>query len=83
MASAASFTAGALPAPLLAAFLSPKWITPAIVAVTIVLLFVLGSAAAQLGGASRLRGSLRVAFWGLLAMGCTILIGRWFGTVTG
>jgi vacuolar iron transporter family protein len=83
VASAASFTAGALPAPLLVAFLSPQWITPVIAAVTIVLLFVLGSVAAHLGGASRWRGALRVAFWGVLAMACTILIGRWFGTVTG
>jgi len=83
VASAASFAAGALPAPLLVAFLAPRWITAAIAAVTIVLLFVLGSVAAELGGAPRWRGALRVAFWGVLAMACTILIGRWFGTVTG
>jgi len=83
VASAASFTAGALPAVLLAAFVSPKWVTLAIVIVTVALLVVLGSVAAQLGGASRLRGALRVVFWGVLAMGCTILIGRIFGTVAG
>src|SRR5262249_54733482 len=83
LASAASFTAGALPAPLLVALISPRWITPTIVVVTIALLVVLGSAAAHLGGASRVRGALRVAFWGVIAMGCTILIGRLFGTVAG
>ena len=83
LASAASFTAGALPAPLLAAFLSPNAVTPAIVVVTIVLLVVLGSEAAQLGGASRVQGAIRVTFWGVLAMGCTILVGRLFGTVAG
>jgi VIT1/CCC1 family predicted Fe2+/Mn2+ transporter len=80
--SAASFTAGALPAPLLVALVPPGSVTIAIVLVTIVLLVALGSVAAQLGGASRLRGALRVTFWGMLAMGCTILIGRLFGTVT-
>jgi VIT1/CCC1 family predicted Fe2+/Mn2+ transporter len=83
IASAASFTAGALPAPLLVALLPPSRATPGIVVVTVLLLLVLGSVAAQLGGAPRLRGALRVAFWGVVAMGCTILIGRLFGTVAG
>jgi len=83
VASAAAFTAGALPAALLAAFLPEGWITVTIVCVTILFLAVLGSVAAQLGGASRLHGGLRVAFWGVLAMGCTILIGKLFGSVTG
>jgi VIT1/CCC1 family predicted Fe2+/Mn2+ transporter len=83
VASAASFTAGALPAPLLVALVAPRWTTVAIVTVTILLLVVLGSTAAQLGGAPPWRGALRVAFWGVIAMGCTILIGRLFGSVTG
>ena len=42
---------------------------------------VLGAVAARLGGASITRGALRVAFWGAVAMGCTAVVGRLFGTV--
>jgi len=83
VASAASFTTGAFAPVLLAALVPEGAITVAIVGVTIVLLVALGSAAASLGGAPRLRGALRVTFWGMIAMACTILIGRWFGTVAG
>jgi len=83
VASAASFTVGALPAALLAALLPEAWITATIVCLTILLLAVLGSVAAHLGGAPRWRGALRVTFWGVIAMGCTILIGKLFGSVTG
>ena len=81
IASAASFAAGATPPVILAAVLSMGILTPGIVAVTLILLFALGGVAAQLGGAPRARGALRVAFWGAVAMGCTALVGRLFGTV--
>jgi VIT1/CCC1 family predicted Fe2+/Mn2+ transporter len=48
---------------------------------TVGLLLVLGAVAARLGGASRWRGALRVAFWGAVAMVCTALVGRLFGAV--
>jgi VIT1/CCC1 family predicted Fe2+/Mn2+ transporter len=51
------------------------------VGVTLLLLLVLGNVAAHLGGAPRLRGALRVAFWGAVAMGCTAAVGRLFGAV--
>jgi VIT1/CCC1 family predicted Fe2+/Mn2+ transporter len=39
--------------------------------------------AAKVGGASIARGALRVAFWEVLAMGASALVGRLFGrTVT-
>jgi len=41
----------------------------------------LGMVAASAGGASLLKGALRVGFWGAFAMGATALIGRLFGTV--
>ena len=56
-------------------------LTVGVVGVTLVLLFVLGSLAARLGGASLLRGALRVAFWGAVAMACTAAVGRLFGAV--
>jgi VIT1/CCC1 family predicted Fe2+/Mn2+ transporter len=81
VASAASFAVGAAPPALLAALLSTKALTLVVVAVTLGLLLALGGVAARLGGASVIRGALRVAFWGAVAMGCTAAVGRLFGTV--
>ncbi len=66
---------------MLAALLPEHYLTPGIVGVTIVLLLVLGGVAAKIGGAPVAKGALRVAFWGAVAMGCTALVGRLFGTV--
>jgi VIT1/CCC1 family predicted Fe2+/Mn2+ transporter len=49
-------------------------------AATLLLLALLGATAARLGGASWLMGSLRVGFWGAVAMSATALVGRLFGT---
>ena len=81
VASATSFAVGAAPPVLLAALLPIGVLTPAVVAVTLGVLLVLGGAAARLGGASVARGAMRVAFWGAVAMGCTAAVGRLFGTV--
>jgi len=43
-------------------------------------LVMLGSLASRVGGASMLKGGLRVAFWGVAAMAATSLIGWAFGT---
>jgi vacuolar iron transporter family protein len=56
-------------------------LAPGIVAVTVVLLLLLGGVAARLGGAPLVRGAVRVAFWGAVAMGCTAVVGRLFGAV--
>lgn len=81
IASAASFAVGAAPPALLAALLPSGVLTPSIVGVTLGLLLALGGVAARLGGAPPLRGALRVAFWGAVAMGCTAAVGRLFGAV--
>ena len=47
---------------------------------TLIFLGILGSLAAQAGGASMLRGAARVTFWGMLAMAVTAGIGALFGT---
>ncbi len=80
LTSAATFAVGAaLP-------LAVAGVVPAgrlIVAVTVsslLFLALLGSVAAGAGGAGRLRGALRVTFWGALAMMLTALVGRVFGT---
>jgi VIT1/CCC1 family predicted Fe2+/Mn2+ transporter len=81
LASAAAFTVGAAPPTVLAALLPIGVVTPGVVIISLLLLLVLGSVAAHLGGASRMRGALRVAFWGAVAMGCTAVVGRLFGAV--
>jgi VIT1/CCC1 family predicted Fe2+/Mn2+ transporter len=80
-ASAASFACGAA-VPLLVTVLSPS--SALIVAVAVVsalFLAILGALAAQAGGASPLRGAVRVTFWGIVAMAVTACIGALFGTV--
>jgi VIT1/CCC1 family predicted Fe2+/Mn2+ transporter len=81
LASAASFAVGAAPPTLLTGLLPVATLPWAVVGVTLVLLVALGGVAAQLGGASVLRGAIRVAFWGAVAMATTALVGRLFGAV--
>ena len=77
--SAASFTAGGV-MPVIAAAAAPGamllWLIPLL---AIVLLTGLGATAALAGGASPLRGALRVCFWGTLAMLLTAAAGKLFG----
>lgn len=82
-ASAAAFGIGAALPVLLAAILPLSSITIGVGASSLVLLAVLGAAAARLGGAPLARGAMRVTFWGVLAMACTFLVGRLFGTSVG
>ncbi len=79
LASAGSFAVGAALPALLAAFLPLAAMSWVIVGSSILLLLALGALAAQLGGAPRWKGALRVAFWGAVAMGATALVGRLFG----
>lgn len=81
MASAASFCVGALPPLALAALWQGSDVVPVICAASIVLLSLLGAAAARIGGASVVRGALRVTIWGALALVTTWGVGRLFGTV--
>lgn len=81
LASAASFAVGAS-IPLTAAALAP--LRPLVVIVGIVslaCLAALGAISAKTGGAPVLRATVRVCFWGVLAMALTALIGRLFGAV--
>jgi len=78
LSSAVAFCAGAA-LPVATALLSPgprlHWV---VTATTIAGLLLSGAIAARLGGASMLRGALRVGFWGALAMAAANLIGRLF-----
>ena len=81
VASAASFAVGAAPPAILAALLPAEDLALAVGGVTLALLLVLGGTVARLGGAPLMRGALRVAFWGAVAMGCTAAVGRLVGSV--
>jgi VIT1/CCC1 family predicted Fe2+/Mn2+ transporter len=78
LASAGAFTIGAL-LPIAAVLLAPGGrIQLTTFAVTLAALLGSGALAAWAGGASMLRGALRVGFWGAMAMGAAALIGRLF-----
>jgi VIT1/CCC1 family predicted Fe2+/Mn2+ transporter len=81
LASAATFTIGAA-APLLLVLVAPTaYLVPIVFAGALLFLCVLGAIGAKAGGAGLLRPTLRVAFWGALAMGLTAGIGAVFGKV--
>jgi VIT1/CCC1 family predicted Fe2+/Mn2+ transporter len=80
--SAASFALGAA-IPLLTAAVSPPGPRSAVIAaVTLAALCVLGALGAVLGGARRLRATLRVGIGGAAAMALTYGVGALFGAVT-
>ena len=81
LASAATFTVGAA-APLILTMLSPRALLLPMVAIgSLLLLALLGMLGATAGGAGILRPTIRVTFWGALAMALTIGIGGLFGKV--
>jgi VIT1/CCC1 family predicted Fe2+/Mn2+ transporter len=82
VASAGSFTVGAL-IPLLAALLAPPpYVIAITVAVSLACLFILGALSARAGGARILAAGLRVAGWSALAMAVTAGVGTLVGTLT-
>jgi VIT1/CCC1 family predicted Fe2+/Mn2+ transporter len=79
LASAAAFAAGAA-LPMGAAVLAPADSSMTVVAVlSLASLAVLGAVAARIGRSGIAKGTLRVTFWGALAMALTAAIGRAFG----
>ena len=81
MASAATFTVGAA-APLLLTVMSPQKVLLPVVAVgSLLFLALLGMIGAKAGGAGVIRPTIRVMFWGALAMALTTGIGALFGKV--
>jgi VIT1/CCC1 family predicted Fe2+/Mn2+ transporter len=80
LASAISFAVGAI-VPIAAVLLAPSaWVTEVLSATALSTLVILGGIAAYAGGASIVRGAVRVSFWGALAMGITAGVGKLFGT---
>jgi VIT1/CCC1 family predicted Fe2+/Mn2+ transporter len=81
LASAASFTVGAA-MPLLITVIAPAGALAFILSGTSLLfLAVLGGLAARVGGAGVIKGTMRVTFWGALAMALTAGIGALFGAL--
>jgi len=81
-ASAGSFAVGAV-MPLVVAAIAPvAGLIPLVSGSSLVFLALLGGLAARAGGASVTLGSIRVTFWGALAMALTAAVGVLFGTAT-
>ena len=78
-ASAVSFAVGAA-LPLLVVALAPaKGLLAFVFVTSLIFLALLGGIAARTGGASIAKGSLRITFWGALAMIVTASVGALFG----
>jgi VIT1/CCC1 family predicted Fe2+/Mn2+ transporter len=81
LTSAATFSIGAA-LPLLMVVVSPAhFLVPLVSGASLVFLGLLGAIGAKAGGADIMRATLRVTFWGALAMALTAGIGALFGTV--
>jgi VIT1/CCC1 family predicted Fe2+/Mn2+ transporter len=81
LASAAMFSIGAA-MPLLMVVVSPvNALVPIVSGASLAFLALLGAIGAKAGGANILRATIRVTFWGALALLFTAGIGRLFGTV--
>ncbi|MGA0807205.1 MAG: VIT1/CCC1 transporter family protein [Pseudohongiellaceae bacterium] len=79
LSSAVTFAVGAA-LPMLATLLLPLgWTAAGVALSSLLFLALLGWLAARAGGASPVKGSLRVGFWGALAMLLTFLVGTAFG----
>ncbi|HQZ95881.1 MAG TPA: VIT family protein [Pyrinomonadaceae bacterium] len=79
--SAVAFSVGAA-LPLAVTWFSPFNLMITLVAVSsLIFLALLGAVAAKAGGAGMVKGSLRVLFWGAIAMAVTAGVGKLFGAV--
>ncbi|TPK73784.1 VIT family protein [Mesorhizobium sp. B2-3-14] len=80
LASAAAFSVGAA-MPLAMVLVSPSaWLAATVSVASLLFLAVLGAIGAKAGGANVMRATLRVTFWGALAMALTAGIGAVVGT---
>tara|TARA_R110002073_G_scaffold6071_2_gene36659 strand:- start:5754 stop:6458 length:705 start_codon:yes stop_codon:yes gene_type:complete len=79
LTSAATFAMGAA-LPVLTAVLAPQsWTIPATAIASLIFLAGLGGLSARIGGADIVKATIRVTFWGAVAMGVTAAIGTVFG----
>jgi len=81
--SALTFAVGAIIPLIVVWFSAQTHITLTVAASSIVALVVLGALGASAGGASMVKGAIRVTFWGVLAMAITAGVGLIFGVSAG
>jgi VIT1/CCC1 family predicted Fe2+/Mn2+ transporter len=81
LTSAATFAAGAAMPLLMVVLVPASYLVPAVSAASLGFLALLGAIGAKAGGARVLRATIRVTFWGALAMAATAGIGAMVGTV--
>ncbi len=79
MTSAMTFSVGAAFPLLMVVLAPPSLLAPIVSAASLVFLALLGAIGARAGGASILRATARVAFWGAAAMALTAGIGKLVG----
>jgi VIT1/CCC1 family predicted Fe2+/Mn2+ transporter len=81
LASAATFAIGAT-MPLLTVLATPQAaLIPVVIGTSVLFLALLGGFGAHAGGAPIMKASMRVTFWGALAMALTAGVGALFGAV--
>ena len=81
IASAATFSAGAAAPLVLLLVARGAWLMPTVAVGSLLFLALLGLLGARVGGAPMLKPTIRVVFWGALAMAATTGIGALFGKV--
>lgn len=81
LTSAVTFAIGAAMPVLIVAISPANKLLPFVVIASLIFLAALGAIGAKTGGATILKGTVRVTFWGALAMAATAGIGKLFGTV--
>jgi len=81
LASAASFSVGAVLPLGVAALAPPRYLMSATVSASLLCLLILGGWSAKVGGADVRTGALRVTFWSALAMAVTGLVGAIAGAL--
>ncbi len=79
LTSAATFSVGAAAPLVLVLVAPPSWLFPMVALGSLSFLAVLGTIGAKAGGAGLVSPTLRVTFWGALAMGLTTAIGALVG----
>lgn len=81
LSSAASFSFGAF-FPMLAILFSPEHlIMPSVLITGIAALAILGALSSYFAGTSKIKGSLRIILWGILAMAFSSWIGSLFNVI--
>ena len=78
--SAATFAVGAAMPLATAALVPESWLIPTVSAASLGFLALLGGVGAKAGGANIWRATIRVSFWGAIAMAITAAIGAAVGT---